>query len=218
VSPSEILEQVGALGARLEARGDVVRIYPPNVIPPDLKEAIRQNKPAIMALLLAGTPQAPPDPDLEKRLEAAIVWLGQEFDRGNKDSDALIKSAKSKGWSDRLLRLAAGRLKLVSRPYPGDAPSSTRRFFDTLPMAATPPKKEDAPPAEEMPQPPTVVEGPIVTTPMPDAVDPEGPEGVPEDPDKSPERPLKPGCEVLREALPGQAAEDWEPWWLEKTK
>jgi hypothetical protein len=116
MTASEVLAAVKSVGAHFVVDGAVLRLKHAERVPPGIKTHIPPNKTAIMALLQVGHPLAPPDADLRRQLGAAVCWLRLELQAGHNDSDALILEASAKGWSEHLLRLAAGRLKLVSSP------------------------------------------------------------------------------------------------------
>ena len=82
MTATEVLEKLGQLGVTVWPHGGNIRFQPASRVPPTLKDAVREHKPEILALLSDqprhGDGQPPPldrPPETEKELRRLINHL-----------------------------------------------------------------------------------------------------------------------------------------------
>ena len=78
MNPVQLIQEASRLGLRLEARGEVLRVVPGDLCPPDFADKLRAKKPAILAILEAKAAHL--TPDCAPWLHVARQILAGEFE------------------------------------------------------------------------------------------------------------------------------------------
>ena len=91
-----VLDRLSELGVTVWADGDKVLIQPASKVPTELKDAVRENKPELLALL-----SGPPNADaLLDRLRTGQTWLlDQHHPWQNDDTTAVDDAEFSRVWN-----------------------------------------------------------------------------------------------------------------------